>query len=60
MLGQPAFLLAAPGGRPEAADLAAAFRLTGFFLTRHVYEPRGLPAPAARERFLALVVPTGP
>jgi DNA repair protein RecO (recombination protein O) len=60
MLGLPAFLLAAPGGRPEAADLAAAFRLTGFFLARHIYEPRGLPAPAARERFLALVAPAGP
>ncbi len=58
MLGLPAFLLAAPGGRPEAADLAAAFRLTGFFLARHVYEPRGLPPPDARERFLSLLMAT--
>jgi DNA repair protein RecO (recombination protein O) len=39
----------------HAADfesLTAAFRLTGFFLHRHVYEPRGLEASAAREGFV--------
>jgi DNA repair protein RecO (recombination protein O) len=55
MLALPAFLLAAPGGRPGAEDLVAAFRLTGFFLARHVYEPRGLPPPEARERFVELI-----
>ena len=38
------------------ADLAAideAFRLTGFFLARHVYEPRGIAEPEARAAFLA-------
>ncbi|RUU06553.1 DNA repair protein RecO, partial [Mesorhizobium sp. M6A.T.Ca.TU.002.02.2.1] len=29
------------------------FRLTGFFFTRHVYEPRGIEAPGARAGFLA-------
>ena len=29
---------------PPPADLADAFRLTGYFLARHVYEPRGLDA----------------
>ncbi len=44
--------------RPEgnqAADfdsLSAAFRLTGFFLHRHVYEPRGIDAAAARDGFI--------
>ena len=55
MLQLPAFLLAAPGARPEPDDLRAAFRLTGFFLARHVYEPRGLPPPEARERFVGLL-----
>ena len=56
MLPLPAFLRAAPGGATDAEDIAAGFRLTGFFLHRHVYEPRGLTPPEARERFLALVV----
>ncbi len=56
MLPLPAFLRAAPGGRPGATELAAAFRLTGFFLARHVYEPRGIAPPDARERLLAISV----
>jgi DNA repair protein RecO (recombination protein O) len=55
MLQLPAFLLAAPGLRPGPGDLIAAFRLTGFFLARHVYEPRGIAPPEARERFVALI-----
>lgn len=38
-------------GAREGADLAAvedAFRLTSFFFSRHVYEPRGLGGPEAR------------
>lgn len=57
MLPLPAFLSAAPDVRADSGELAAGFRLTGFFLQRHVYEPRGLPPPEARERFLALVLP---
>jgi DNA repair protein RecO (recombination protein O) len=55
MLALPAFLRR---GEREGADLAAieaAFRLTGFFLTRHVYEPRALAEPDARASFLAAV-----
>lgn len=55
MLRLPAFLLAAPGVRPGPEDLIAAFRLTGFFLARHVYEPRGIAPPEARERFVGLI-----
>jgi len=55
MLPLPGFLLGAPGGREAAEDLAAAFRLTGFFLARHVYEPRGIAPPDARARLLAIV-----
>ncbi|MBB4955818.1 DNA repair protein RecO (recombination protein O) [Agrobacterium vitis] len=39
---------------PEAADfssLTEAFRLTGYFLERHVYEPRGIATAAARDGF---------
>lgn len=40
---------------PEAEDVRAGFRLTGYFLARHVYEPRGLAPPEARVRFIALL-----
>jgi DNA repair protein RecO (recombination protein O) len=44
------------GDEPEsAADLADAFALTGFFLERHAFAPRGLAVPAARARFVAAV-----
>ncbi|HBF30587.1 DNA repair protein RecO [Rhizobium sp.] len=39
---------------PEAANvlsLTQAFRLTGYFLDRHVYEPRGIANSAARDGF---------
>jgi DNA repair protein RecO (recombination protein O) len=32
------------------------FALTGFFLARHVYDPRGEPLPGARYRFIAAAV----
>ncbi|MEO8669414.1 MAG: DNA repair protein RecO [Bauldia sp.] len=56
LLRLPAFL-AAPevGAPPDARDLADAFRLTGYFLERHVYEPRGLKAPDARAGLLRIV-----
>jgi len=40
---------------PEAEDIRAGFRLTGYLLARHVYEPRGLAPPDARVRFIALL-----
>ena len=36
-------------------DLADGFALTGFFLDRHVFEPRGLALPDARGNFVAAV-----
>jgi DNA repair protein RecO (recombination protein O) len=45
------------GGEPaSAADLADAFALTGFFLDRHAFAPRGLAVPDARARFVAAVL----
>jgi DNA repair protein RecO (recombination protein O) len=51
LLPLPAFLRdeAAPA---DAADIAAAFRLTGFFLERELFGPRGQKLPDAREAFL--------
>jgi DNA repair protein RecO (recombination protein O) len=40
----------------SAADLADAFALTGFFLERHAFAPRGLALPEARARFIAAVL----
>jgi DNA repair protein RecO (recombination protein O) len=53
MLALPPFLRRGSGIRADAVALEEAFRLTGFFLTRHVYEPRGMDAPEARAGFLA-------
>jgi DNA repair protein RecO (recombination protein O) len=54
LLRLPAFLTAA-ATPASAADLADAFVLTGFFLERHAFSPRGLPLPPARGRFIAAV-----
>jgi DNA repair protein RecO (recombination protein O) len=45
---------------PSVDDLVAGFALTGFFLTRHVLEPRGARLPDARESFIAAVTRTPP
>ncbi|MEF3365671.1 DNA repair protein RecO [Methylocystis sp. 9N] len=37
---------------PPCADIVAAFRLTGYFLTRDVFAPRGVPLPAARDLYI--------
>ncbi|WP_159952274.1 DNA repair protein RecO [Rhizobium sp. 18065] len=58
MLALPDFL--SPGAR-RAADvesLASAFKLTRYFLDRHVYVPRGLEAGTAREGFCQAALKT--
>jgi DNA repair protein RecO (recombination protein O) len=40
----------------SAADITDAFTLTGFFLDRHAFAPRGLPLPDARARFVSAVL----
>ena len=52
MLVLPAFLLRGSGLRADRGAIEDAFRLTGFFFSRHVYEPRGLVEPEARAAFL--------
>jgi DNA repair protein RecO (recombination protein O) len=53
MLALPAFLQRGSGLRADQAAVDEAFRLTGFFFNRHVYEPRGIEQPDARAGFLA-------
>lgn len=52
MLVLPSFLAAGAMAAADRESLAAAFRLTGFFLHRHVYEPRGIEIAAARDGFM--------
>ncbi len=55
LLALPAFL-AEDRDAPDAAELTAGFALTGFFLARHVFEPRGLSMPDARSHLLAALL----
>jgi DNA repair protein RecO (recombination protein O) len=56
LLPLPSFLMEAPSeSRPTVEELGNAFHLTGYFLARHVYEPRGLVPSDARASFVALV-----
>jgi DNA repair protein RecO (recombination protein O) len=55
LLPLPAFLLDDAPARPSSGELADGFAVTGFFLGRYVFEPRGQHAPDARERFIAAV-----
>jgi DNA repair protein RecO (recombination protein O) len=52
MLRLPAFLRE-PQSAAQGRDLADGFALTGFFLTRHVLEPRGVALAGARAHFIA-------
>ncbi|MET0746679.1 MAG: DNA repair protein RecO [Rhizobium sp.] len=52
MLALPAFLAVGSGKAADGDSLSAAFRLSGFFLHRHVYEPRGIDIGATRHGFV--------
>jgi DNA repair protein RecO (recombination protein O) len=57
LLRLPAFLEAPEASLAAgAADLADGFAMTGLFLLRHVFEPRGLALPAARSSFINSVL----
>ncbi|MEP3439285.1 MAG: DNA repair protein RecO [Hoeflea sp.] len=51
LLALPAFLTDRDVACSDADMLSEAFRLTGYFLTRHVFEARGIDAPISRESF---------
>jgi DNA repair protein RecO (recombination protein O) len=53
LLPLPAFLRGGETPTPGPAEIADAFRLTGFFLDRDLFSPRGLPLPDSRRAFLA-------
>jgi DNA repair protein RecO (recombination protein O) len=52
LLALPTFLH--EGGAPGPDAVAQGFTLTGYFLDRHVWGPRGLAMPEERARFVAL------
>jgi DNA repair protein RecO (recombination protein O) len=52
----PRFLMADHEEKPSATDVADGFEITGFFLARHLFEPRGLPVPDARRQFIAAIL----
>jgi len=57
LLPLPGFLIrVGPENAPGPDALAAGFRLTGFFLLRHLYEARGQSLPDARSRFVETVL----
>jgi DNA repair protein RecO (recombination protein O) len=55
LLALPPFLCDA-AAEPTAAALRESFTLTGFFLARHVFEPRGEALPPARLAFIDAVM----
>ncbi|HEY1363301.1 MAG TPA: DNA repair protein RecO [Xanthobacteraceae bacterium] len=66
LLALPEFLLEASVADPTPQELAAGYALTGYFLLRHVLEPRGLGFADSRASFIAAVlrrepdtIPTG-
>ena len=55
MLRLPPFLRD-PAAEPAGSDIADGFALTGFFLERHVLEPRGLALSDERANFIAALL----
>ncbi|MFC5583899.1 DNA repair protein RecO [Nitratireductor kimnyeongensis] len=53
LLPLPGFLIAKTRSEASLDALNDAYRLTGFFLHRNVYEPRGMEEPVSRGGFLA-------
>lgn len=52
LLALPSFLAEGAGKAADCDSLREAFRLTGHFLNRHVYEPRGIDGNATRDGFV--------
>jgi DNA repair protein RecO (recombination protein O) len=58
LLALPAFLGQGAGQRGSVSEITEAFRLTGFFFGRHVYDARGMEPPQARAAFLSALART--
>jgi DNA repair protein RecO (recombination protein O) len=56
LLPFPAFLRESGFEKPERSELAAAFRLSGHFLNRDVFSPRGMLMPPARNSYLLAIM----
>jgi DNA repair protein RecO (recombination protein O) len=56
LLRLPEFVHGPDGGGPSVEDISAGFDLTGFFLLRHVLDPRGLRLPDARASFISALL----
>ena len=55
MLPLPAFLLSSQNARPTAQDILDGFRLTEYFIERHILAPLRTDIPEARHHFLNLL-----
>jgi DNA repair protein RecO (recombination protein O) len=60
LLKLPDFLKGSQAAMPDAGDIADGFRLTGHFLSRHIFEPRNVDPPDCRERMIARISTTSP
>jgi DNA repair protein RecO (recombination protein O) len=58
LLQLPGFLRGSQASTPDTADILAGFELTGHFLARHVFEPRGTMAPESRSWVIARLTET--
>lgn len=58
LLALPGFLKGSQAATPNLADIIAGFELTGYFLARHVFEPRGVVAPESRGWILSRLAQT--
>jgi DNA repair protein RecO (recombination protein O) len=56
LLALPAFLRDASADAPSPQDISVGFELTGFFLARHVLEPRNIRFADARASFIAAIL----
>ena len=55
LLVLPTFLQASPSEQAPVEDVLVGLQLTGFFLARYVFGPRGTEMPEARNRLIALL-----
>jgi DNA repair protein RecO (recombination protein O) len=60
LLRLPGFLAQSSSRAPSSEELGQAFALTGYFLTRHVLEPRGAALPPERAQFIAALARAAP
>jgi DNA repair protein RecO (recombination protein O) len=56
LLALPAFLKGTQAGRPGQTDVVDGLKLTGFFLERHLFGPRGVGTPESRHWILTHLI----